>query len=105
MQCITVGLSVFGWRFLFFSPTFFLYALHSFIYFFFLIIKMHYIHTFFFYKPLHSHLNATIIIFVIPDVVFKLKAKLHNHPLVFDSIVNRPPKVLILQYNYLRFLN
>ena len=35
----------------------------------------------------------------------KIKAKMHNHPLGFDSVANRPPGVLILQYNHLRFLN
>ena len=35
----------------------------------------------------------------------KIKAKLHNHPLGFDSVANRPPGVLTLQYNHLGFLN
>ena len=35
----------------------------------------------------------------------KFKAKMHNHPLEFDSVANRPPGVLILQYNHLGFLN
>ena len=33
------------------------------------------------------------------------KAKLHNHSLGFDSVANRPFRVLILQYNHLGFLN
>ena len=33
------------------------------------------------------------------------KAKLYNHSLGFGSVSNRPPEVLILQYNHLKFLN
>ena len=36
---------------------------------------------------------------------YQKKAKMHNHPLGFGSVANRPPGVLILQYNHLRFLN
>ena len=36
---------------------------------------------------------------------FLRKAKLHNHPLGFGSVANKPPGVLILQYNHLVFLN
>ena len=35
----------------------------------------------------------------------KNKAKMHNYPLGFGSVANRPPRVLILQYNHLGFLN
>jgi hypothetical protein len=41
---------------------------------------------------LHSKINS-------------LKAKLHNHPMGFGSVANRPPGILILQYNHLGFLN
>jgi hypothetical protein len=35
----------------------------------------------------------------------KCLAKMHNHPLGFDSVANRPLEVLILQYNHLGFFN
>jgi hypothetical protein len=34
-----------------------------------------------------------------------IKVKIHYHPLGFDLVANRLSGVLILQYNYLRFLN
>jgi hypothetical protein len=39
------------------------------------------------------------------DLLIFSKAKMHNHPLGFGSVANRPPEVLILQYNHLGFLN
>jgi hypothetical protein len=38
-------------------------------------------------------------------VTLKTKAKMHNHPPGFGLVANRPPGVLILQYNHLGFLN
>jgi hypothetical protein len=33
----------------------------------------------------------------------KTKVKLHNHPLRFGSVANKPPRILILQYNHYDF--
>jgi hypothetical protein len=52
-----------------------------------------------------SFTHCFFLIRPLPIVLRKGKVKIHNHPLRFDLVANKLPGVLILQYNYLGFLN